>query len=117
MTAAFSRGTVLLIAVNRFIAMAIEHALGIEAVVHRAGWSDEELDVLCERKNISAVVVDVTFLNEDMAVPRLVDLFDCPVIAVKASDPGLRIVEPESTRFLLPVEPLNGWFASVALGS
>ena len=85
--------------------------------MHRAGWSDEELDVPCERDNISAVVVYVTFLNEDLAVPRLVNLFGCPVITVKASDPGLRIVEPESTCFLLPVEPLNGWFASVALGS
>jgi hypothetical protein len=47
----------------------------------------------------------------------LVNLFGRPLITVKASDSGLRIVEPESTRFLLPVEPLNGWFASVALGS
>jgi hypothetical protein len=47
----------------------------------------------------------------------LVNLFGCHVITVKASDSGLRIVESETTRFLLPVEPLNGWFASVALGS
>lgn len=114
MTVTATRGTVLLVAVNRFIALAIEQELGEAATIQRVAWSDEQIDALCDRDDIAAIVVDVTFLKEQLTIQRLRSLFDCPVVAVKASDPGLRIVETDSSRFLPRGESLSGWLVSVA---
>lgn len=74
----------LLVAVNRFIALGIQHDLRDVAEVRAIGWSDAALDDAGERPEIAAVVIDTTFLNEDTAVPHLAGLFDCPLIVVSA---------------------------------
>src|SRR4051812_21840745 len=75
------------------MALAIEHDLAGIAAVQRVGWSDEELDAVSDRNDISAVVIDVTYLQADRAVRRLVDLFDCPVVALTALDAAVRMTD------------------------
>jgi hypothetical protein len=104
--------TVLLVAVNRFIALGIEHDLRDVAEVRAIGWSDGALDEAGEWQDVAAVVVDTTFLNEETAVPHLAGLFDCPLILVSVRSADLRLRDENGALCALD-QPLSRFLAGV----